>query len=295
MIQKNKFLIIICFICYSNFFARNESNNRKRIFKGFPCSTETHPFMVMVMEKNEGYSNFSQVCGGTLINPTWVLSAAHCYEPDGKYEIIAGINNPIQEPLNVKVEELFIHPSFDPVEYSNDIALMKLESPIEKSNHIDYIELPKIQDRLYESKCARGLIIGWGRTFDGEMPAKDNLQCAIVPILSYAKCQNLHRKLNDVLVPFDQICTLSSKGVDACDGDSGGPLICNSIQIGIVSWGVECGLPDNPGAYTKTAYHLGYIYDTIYNNAGNDKVYVSVTKIVVIVLILVLTYVKYNI
>lgn len=289
MIQKNKFLIIICFICYSTFVARNESDNRKRIFNGFPCSTETHPFMVMVFEKNERYSNVSQVCGGTLINPTWVLSAAHCYEPDGIYEIMAGINNPEQRPLTVKIEEYFIHPSFDPVEYSNDIALMKLQRPIEKSNHIDYIELPTFQDHFLESTCAKGLIVGWGRTFDGEMPDTDNLQCAIVPMLAYDKCRNLHRKHNNIHVPVDQICTLSTKGVDACDGDSGGPLICNSIQIGIVSWGVECGLPDNPGVYTKTAYHLGFIYDTIYNNAGNDKVYLIVTKMAVINLILVLT------
>lgn len=276
--SKSTFLIIAlnCFFSVLEGTAEEEftlppdwNETEFRVYRGFSCSTDDYPFMVTVIGKLN--SIFRRICGGTILNERWILTAAHCIEDRSiSYAVVPSLSTGATKIF--EIEKLVSHKNYVVAFDSDDIALLKTNRPIVKSEHVDYVKLPEPRFRRMDTKgpCDQGLIMGWGKTESG-LPSFDSLQCAFIPILSQNQCKKLYKMYHRIYVKSSQMCTLSTEGIDACQGDSGGPLLCNTIQVGIISWGIDCGEPRNPGVYTRIDLYLDFIQDTISGNNFDVK------------------------
>uniref|UniRef100_A0A3B4WWE7 Complement factor I-like n=1 Tax=Seriola lalandi dorsalis TaxID=1841481 RepID=A0A3B4WWE7_SERLL len=199
-------------------------------------------------------------CGGAYIGGCWVITAAHCIGPNPdaflvKFSLWQRTRSQSSTDI-VPVQSVHIHPNYNPVTRENDIALLELdklplrEECFESNSAISPICVPWTT-RLFQPNhtCT---ISGWGQT-------SQVLQWAKVSLIE--DCQKFY---NDSFKP-GMICAGDLDGsVDACEGDDGGPLVCEdavgvSYLWGIISWGRGCGRPRSPGVYTQVAHYFEWI------------------------------------
>ena len=144
------------------------------------------------------------------------------------------------------------HESYDFIQVSNDIALLKLERPLTMNEYVKAVNLP-IQEEETTGNC---IVSGWGKLREGISTASAKiLQKVTVPVVSDEKCRKSygHRIIDSM------ICA-GEGGKDSCQGDSGGPMYCGNYLGGIVSWGAGCARPGFPGVYTQVSYFVDWIY-----------------------------------
>ncbi|CAG9769420.1 unnamed protein product [Ceutorhynchus assimilis] len=227
-----------------------------RVIGGYQCSTREHGFMAMLLEQTNN-GRWLRPCGCSIIQPKWILTAAHCIRYiERKYAVTVGMHTKRRKVL---ARRHIVHPDFDPKTFLNDIALLELEDSLSEIDGIKFVKLNTASNGELDPICKVALVIGWGITGDNRLAELDDLQCADIPMLSSQECAKKFRQHHKIYLPRNQICTLSTEGIDACQGDSGGPLLCDSTQIGIVSWGISCAEPTNPGVYTDVGKYLPFI------------------------------------
>uniref|UniRef100_A0A452TAI2 Transmembrane protease serine 5 n=1 Tax=Ursus maritimus TaxID=29073 RepID=A0A452TAI2_URSMA len=167
------------------------------------------------------------------------------------------------------VERIIPHPLYSTQNHDYDIALLRLQTPLNFSDTVGPVCLPaEKQDFPRGSQC---WVSGWGHTNPSHTHSSDTLQDTVVPLLSTQLC-NSSCVYSGALTPRMLCAGYVDGRADACQGDSGGPLVCLDggtwHLVGVVSWGRGCAEPNHPGVYTKVAELLDWIHDTVRVSVG---------------------------
>lgn len=233
-----------------------------RIVGGQTAEKGSWPWQAMLASRGG-----SQFCGGSLVEENWVLTAAHCVYGSSEDRIVVrmGAHRITDIGEEIEVEKKFEHEDYNPNNFQNDIALLKLKNSVTIGPDARPVCLPDENQLLMpDKKC---YITGWGTLKSGgEQP--DYLQEASVPIVSEAKCK---RAYGDSNIHESMICAgLDIGGIDACQGDSGGPMVCEFngkwYLEGATSWGYGCALPNKYGVYAKVRHLKDWVLKNMKNN-----------------------------
>ncbi|XP_068775675.1 LOW QUALITY PROTEIN: duodenase-1-like [Struthio camelus] len=222
----------------------NTSALRSQIMGGHEAQPHSHPYMVFL--KTDRF-----FCGGFLVAPSWVMTAAHCL---GNTTVILGAHsiNELEASQQIRgVLRHHPHPEYDPNTVSNDIMLLKLTAKATLNEYVKTIVLPRTSSDLRAgTKCS---VAGWGLIDEDQ--ATNKLFETKISIYSHRKCVHFYPALNNGMVCAGSFHELS----DSSQGDSGGPLVCNNVAKGIVSFGYE----NPPGVYTRIANYLPWSRKTM--------------------------------
>ena len=245
-----------------------EGRAQARIVGGHGAEITDWPWQVLV-KGTASNGKIASICGGSIISPRWILTAAHClFDREGtllteygvRYSVVHGKNRPLSDK-GVRADRLIPHQGYDPDKMENDIALIRLVGDIPGSRPIP-LSSARL-DNIFARPETCATVVGWGRTAArAQGGVSDTLRQADVPILKNSDCAVAYPGN----VTNSNVCAGYSQGsVDSCQGDSGGPLMVRHgdssryVQIGVVSWGKGCAKPDFPGVYTRVSSYIDWI------------------------------------
>ncbi|BES90963.1 serine protease [Nesidiocoris tenuis] len=244
--------------------AKNGYQDQERIVGGQNADLGEWPWIVAL------FNSGRQFCGGSLIDNSHILTAAHCVAHMSAWDVARltvnlGDHNikTTTETRHVvkKVKRVVRHRGFDSNTLYNDIAILTLESPVTFSNQIRAICLPS-GGSTYAGKIAT--VIGWGSLSENG-PQPSILQEVNIPVWNNRECRSKYGPAAPGGIVEHFLCAGEARR-DSCSGDSGGPLMVNDgkwTQIGIVSWGIGCGKGQYPGVYTRVSHFLPWIAKNI--------------------------------
>lgn len=249
---------------YGSSLAASNSRLTPQIVGGTTAPSGKWNAIVALLSSNRADPYAAQFCGGSLVAPNWVLTAAHClFDKDGAVVSTASLNVGIGftslagTVSRVAVGQIIVHPSYNPISDDNDLALLRLSSQSTK-NTVRPI-LPS--ETALSAAGVTGLIVGWGNISATDILYPSELQEASVPVIDQQTCAS---QLLPLGLTGNMLCAAyPDGGVDSCQGDSGGPMYVQNLgvlrQIGIVSWGVGCAKAGKPGVYTRISNYDAWL------------------------------------
>ncbi|XP_029460528.1 coagulation factor X [Rhinatrema bivittatum] len=240
-----------------------------RIIGGRDCKPGECPWQaLLVNENNDGF------CGGTILTPDVVLTAAHCMNQTKYFKVVVGeVDTQKKEGTESvhKVERVFMHHKFAIKTYDNDIALVKLKEPITFSPYAIPACIPDMDfadDVLMKMK--EGVVSGFGRLHEKGREAT-LLQVLQVPYIERSRCI----ESSSFDVTLNMFCAgFETEVKDACQGDSGGPHVTpykgTYFITGVVSWGEGCAQQGKFGVYTKISRFIKWMRNVM-KQKSNDS------------------------
>ncbi|XP_054570127.1 LOW QUALITY PROTEIN: mastin-like [Eptesicus fuscus] len=265
-------LLVLTLPCLGGSVPMTSGTELVGIVGGHDASNGAWPWQVGLWFWNQTKEKWGLICGGSLIHPQWVLTAAHCIPGRNPvpqhFKVQLGRVRPSFND-SVRVARIIRHPEYSLKEAADDgadVALLKLEASVRPSNLVRWISLPPASPAFPPG--TRCWVTGWGNiAYKEPLPPPYNLQEVEVPIVANNICRQQYLKI-DLVITDDMLCA-GSRGRDSCQGDSGGPLVCKWkniwVQVGVVSWAYRCGLPGFPGVYARVTSFLPWIRHHIHS------------------------------
>ncbi|XP_023380834.1 ovochymase-2 [Pteropus vampyrus] len=267
-----------------------------RIVGGSQVEKGSYPWQVSLKRRQK------HICGGTIISPQWVITAAHCVANRNiasTLNVTAGKHDlsrmePGEQTLTI--ESIIIHPHFSrkkPMDY--DIALLKMAGTFHFGQDVGPMCLPEPGERFKAGLICK--TAGWGRLTEGKNFCASTLnQLLELPILTRKECVAALLTLKKPVSGQTFLCTgFPDGGRDACQGDSGGSLMCQNKKgawtlAGVTSWGLGCGRgwrnnvqkddQGSPGIFTDLSKVLPWIHKHIQtgNKSKTSKIWSSCSE-----------------
>ncbi|XP_014943647.1 kallikrein-7 [Leopardus geoffroyi] len=222
----------------------------EKIIDGVPCTRGSQPWQVALLRGNQLH------CGGVLLNEQWVLTAAHCKMSE--YQVHMGSDQlGDKRAQKIRATQSFRHPGYSTQTHVNDLMLVKLDHQARLSSSVRKVKL--------SSRCeppgTTCTVSGWGTTTSPDVTFPSTLMCTDVRLISSQDCKKVYKDL----LGKSMLCAgIPNSKTNACNGDSGGPLMCKGTLQGLVSWGTfPCGQPNDPGVYTQVCKYFKWINETM--------------------------------
>ncbi|MCA1743097.1 MAG: serine protease, partial [Desulfovibrionales bacterium] len=245
-----------------------------KIKGGEDASIEDWPWVTAIA--HHGIDPYrGQFCGGAMISPQWVITAAHCladmagmhsYEP-GDTDLIIGSTNLIEgHGERITAAKFVIHPEYDWFTNESDVALIYMERAPEVSTTWAYIPVIQAEDPHALTKPGRfAWVVGWG-ALGPTGPFPYELQQASVPMVSQEQLIEAYSPDEFTITDNMMGAGLGDGSVDTCQGDSGGPLMVmnhyNDFKLaGVTSWGLQCGTSDVYGVYVRLSEYCDWVVE----------------------------------
>jgi secreted trypsin-like serine protease len=219
------------------------------IVGGGTASTASHPWVVALTTADGRF-----FCGGTLVAARSVVTAAHCasertpvgVQPTAPRDlrVVAGRTDlrDTGTGRDVPVVRVWVRPGFQDVTGGGDVAVLTLAAPLPGA-----LPLVDADDTASYAPGTSADVLGWGRTGEQDPPSPV-LREVRVPVVADADCARQDQGYDAA----SMVCAgVPEGGRDACEGDSGGPMVVGGRLVGVVSWGDGCARPGEPGVYTR--------------------------------------------
>nr|Q58L93.1 RecName: Full=Venom prothrombin activator porpharin-D; Short=vPA; AltName: Full=Venom coagulation factor Xa-like protease; Contains: RecName: Full=Porpharin-D light chain; Contains: RecName: Full=Porpharin-D heavy chain; Flags: Precursor [Pseudechis porphyriacus]AAX37263.1 factor X-like protease porpharin D precursor [Pseudechis porphyriacus] len=228
-----------------------------RIINGMDCKLGECPWQAVLLDK-EG----DVFCGGTILSPIYVLTAAHCITQSKHISVVVGeIDISRKETRHLlSVDKAYVHTKFVLATYDYDIAIIQLKTPIQFSENVVPACLPTADfANQVLMKQDFGIISGFGHTRSGGQTS-NTLKVVTIPYVDRHTCM----LSSDFRITPNMFCAgYDTLPRDACQGDSGGPHITayrdTHFITGIISWGEGCAKKGKYGVYTKVSNFIPWI------------------------------------